>query len=165
MAITTEDELIKKITNGLITAVEYTVNRFGEYNEESINKVVYSSYSPSWYERTMDFLNAWDTTASGGGGHAEGEMYFEPSSIGVGDMEGGQHVSIIDGSSQAQNMPELLYQSGMGCIDRPTHRDAWDDLDGILTNRTVRQIFEAGLGASGLPWKRKTGAITVTKTR
>lgn len=165
MVITTEEDLKNQITKGLVVAVEYTVGRFKDYNQESINRVVYSSYSPSWYGRTMDFLSAWDTTASGGSGHAEGEMYFEPSSIGTGDIETGEHVSVISGASQASVMPELLYQAGMGCIQRPTHRDAWADLDDTLTNRTVRQIFEAGLSSSGLPWKRKTGAISVTKTK
>ncbi len=92
-------------------------------------------------------------------------MFYDSSQIGLGDIYNGQHVSVVDGSSQAENMPYILYQGGMGCIQRPTNRDAWKNLDKKLTNRAMRGIFEEGLSASGMPWKRKTGAITVTKTR
>ena len=165
MKFTTEQQLQNEITKGLIVAVTYTVKKIKEENTDVINQDVYGVYSPSWYERTMDFLNAWDTETSGGGGHVEGEMYYEPGYIGVGDSESGQHVSVVDGSSQAQNMPELLYQAGMGCIQRPTNRDAWKSLDSILSNSAIRQIFEDGLSLSGMDWKRKTGAITVSKSR
>ena len=158
-------ELENAISRGLLVAVEYTVNQVKNENESSINEEVYGAYSPSWYERTQDFLNAWETQTSGGGSHVEGEMYYEPGDIGIGDVENGQHVSIITGSSQAESMPAILYQGGMGCVPRPTHRDAWKNLDRKLTNTEIRSIFEAGLSASGMPWKRKTGSITVTKTR
>ena len=165
MAFTTESQLRHHITRGLIIAVTHTVEKFEDENDKAIQEEVYDQADPTWYQETLDFINAWDTRVSGGGGTVEGEMYYEPSYIGVGDMENGQHVSVIDGSSQAENMPEILYQSGMGCIPRPTHRDAWKNLDKKLSNSKGRQIFEEGLNASGMEWKRKTGAITVTKTR
>ena len=92
-------------------------------------------------------------------------MFYDSSQIGLGNTDNGQHVSVVTGASQAENMPHILYQASMGCIPRPTHRDAWRNLDSKLTNRAMRGIFEEGLSASGMPWKRKTGAITVTKTR
>lgn len=160
-----EAELANQISRGLVVAVRHTIDKVDEMNSDSINEEVYDSASPTWYNRTLDFLNAWETKVSGGGHYVSGEMYFESGNIGLGDMENGQHVSVVDGSSQAENMPELLYQAGMGCIPRPTHRDAWKNLDKKLTNRAMRSIFEDGLNASGMQWKRKTGSITVTKTK
>lgn len=165
MVYLNEADLVNAISRGLLVAVKHTVERIGEENTEAINEEIYDSASPVWYEETFDFLNAWDTKASGGGGHVEGEMFYDSSQIGLGDIYNGQHVSVVDGSSQAENMPYILYQGGMGCIQRPTNRDAWKNLDKKLTNRAMRGIFEEGLSASGMPWKRKTGAITVTKTR
>lgn len=165
MPFTSESELRYNITKGLIVAVTHTVKKFEAENDKAIEEEVYDNASPTWYQETFDFINAWDTRVSGGNGAVEGEMYYEPSYIGLGDMENGQHVSVVDGSSQAENMPEILYQAGMGCIPRPTHRDAWKNLDRKLSNSKVRQIFEEGLDASGMQWKRKTGAITVTKTK
>ena len=80
-------------------------------------------------------------------------------------MEDGVHASVVTGASVASVMPEVIYQWGQGCVPRPTGRDAWAALDGYLTNSTMRSIFESGLNASGLPWKRSTGGITVTKTK
>lgn len=158
-------DLVNAISRGLLVAVAHTVERIKEENEDAINSEIYDSASPTWYEETFDFLNAWATQVSGGSGHVEGEMHYEPSMIGIGNTDNGQHISVITGASQAENMPYLLYQGGMGCIPRPTHRDAWRKLDSQLTNRAIRGIFEEGLSASGMPWKRKTGSITVTKTR
>lgn len=158
-------DLVNAISRGLLVAVGHTMTRIGDENTNSINEEVYDVASPTWYEETFDFLNAWDTKTSGGGGHVEGEMFYNSSHIGLGDIDNGQHVSVVNGASQAENMPYILYQASMGCIQRPTHRDAWKNLDRKLTNRAMRGIFEEGLSASGMPWKRKTGAITVTKTR
>lgn len=160
-----ETELQAAISKGLVIAVTHTVNQFLKYNKQFIQGYVYSVYSPSWYQRTSDFVNAWKTEVSGGGSSVEGEMSYEPSMIGLGDEENGQHVSVVDGSSQAENMPDILYEGGMGCIPRPTGRNAWRKLDIYLSNSTVRNIFESGLSQSGMPWKRKSGAITVTKTK
>lgn len=165
MVYLNEVDLVNAISRGLLVAVQHTVGRIREENTNSINEEIYDSASPTWYEETFDFLNAWDTKVSGGAGHVEGEMFYDSSQIGLGDIYNGQHVSVVNGSSQAENMPYILYQGGMGCIQRPTNRDAWKNLDKKLTNRAMRGIFEEGLSASGMPWKRKTGAITVTKTR
>lgn len=165
MVYLNEADLVNAISRGLLVAVQHTVGRIREENTNSINEEIYDSASPTWYEETFDFLNAWDTKVSGGAGHVEGEMFYDSSQIGLGDIYNGQHVSVVNGSSQAENMPYILYQGGMGCIQRPTNRDAWKNLDKKLTNRAMRGIFEEGLSASGMPWKRKTGAITVTKTR
>lgn len=160
-----ETELQAAISKGLVIAVTYTVGKFLEYNQKFIEGYVYGVYTPSWYHRTKDFRNAWKTEVSGGGSSVEGEMSYDSGLIGVSSAYEGQHASVVDGSSQAENMPDLIYQSGMGCIPRPTGRNAWRKLDIYLSNNTVRNIFESGLSQSGMPWKRKSGAITVTKTK
>lgn len=163
MSFTSESELKSRIISGLTVAVETVVKEIHGQNEEIIEDVVYGAYGPSWYARTGDFGNAWSTRVGAGGGAVEGEFYYNSSGMGVSSPEEGQHVSVIDGSVQTQNMPDIIYQGGMGCIPRPTGRDAWKVLDRFLTNTMMRSLFETGLGRSGMPWKRSTGAISVQK--
>ena len=161
MAFLNEAELKSAITGGITIAVESTINAVHSKNEEEIDTIVYGSYAPSWYGRTNNFLNAWSTEVGG----TEGEMYYDESKISTGNKKNGRHVSVVDEASMAAVMPEVIYQWGQGCIPRPTGRDAWKALDSFLTNTQMRSLFEAGLNASGLPWKRSTGAIIVTKTK
>lgn len=163
MSFASESELKSHIIKGLTVAVESTVEEIHEHNEQIIEDVVYGAYSPSWYSRTGDFGNAWSTRVGGAGSAVEGEFYYNSSGMGVSSLEEGQHVSVIDGSPQTLNMPDIIYQGGMGCIQRPTNRDAWKVLDRLLTNTMIRSIFEAGLSKSGMPWKRNSGAIKVQK--
>lgn len=161
MAFSTEAELRQAIEGGLTTAITSTISAIHGKNEEEIDEIVYSSYAPSWYGRTYEFRNAWKTQVGG----TEGEMYFDEGAISAGGIEDGAHASVVTGDSVASAMPEVIYQWGQGCVPRPTGRDAWKALDSFLTNTQMRSLFEAGLNASGLPWKRSTGAITVTKTK
>lgn len=161
MAFLTDAELRNAIEGGLTVAIQSTINTIHAKNEEEIDTIVYGSYAPSWYGRTLDFRNAWETEVGG----LEGEMYFDEEDISTGSSEDGVHASVVTGGSMASVMPEIIYQWGMGCVKRPTGRDAWSALDSYLTNTQMRSLFEAGLNASGLPWKRSTGAITVTKTK
>lgn len=160
MAFSTEAELKQAITGGITIAIEVTMDAIHEENKDQIQEVVYE-YPNTWYGRTNDFLNAWSTEVGG----TEGEMYYDESKVSTGNTDNGVHVSVTSGASMAAVMPEVIYQWGMGCIQRPTGRDAWEALDGVLTNTYMRSLFEAGLNASGLPWKRSTGGITVTKTK
>lgn len=161
MAFSTEAELKQAITGGITIAIEVTVDAIHGKNEEEIDEIVYGSYAPSWYGRTEEFRNAWETQVGG----TEGEMFYNEGAVSTGSTEDGVHASVITGASMAAVMPEVIYQWGQGCIPRPTGRDAWKALDSYLTNTQMRSLFEAGLNASGLPWKRSTGAITVTKTK
>lgn len=160
MAFLNDAELKAAITGGITVAIESTINAIHEENKDQIQEVVYK-YPNTWYGRTNNFLNAWSTEVGG----TEGEMYYDESKISTGSKDDGVHVSVVSGASIAASMPEAIYQWGMGCIQRPTGRDAWKALDNVLTNTKMRSLFEAGLNASGLPWKRSTGAITVTKTK
>lgn len=163
MSFTSEEELKTQIISGLKIAVNSTVNEIHEQNENFIDEVVYDSYNPSWYNRTGNFRNAWDTTVGTAGSYVEGKFYYNSNEMVVGTEEDGVHVSVVDGSPQTQNMPWIIYQGGMGCIQRPTGRNAWKALDSFLTNSMMRSIFESGLNKSGLPWKRSRGAIKVQK--
>lgn len=163
MSFTNEEDLKRQILSGLKVAVESTVDEIHERNEDFIDNVVYDSYDPSWYDRTWDFKNAWDTTIGSAGSYVEGKFYYNSNGMTVGPQETGQHVSVVTGEPVAGYMPEIIYQGKMGAIYRPTKRDAWKALDKFLTNTQMRSMFESGLNKSGLPWKKSRGAIKVQK--
>ena len=55
MAFLNEAELRQAIEGGLATAITSTISAIHGKNEEEIDTIVYGSYAPSWYGRTMDF--------------------------------------------------------------------------------------------------------------
>ena len=131
-------------------------------NDSTILDVVYSTYDPSSYKRTGDFQEAWDTRAGTAHTTAAGESYIRPETMTIEHVaDPTQHAS-VDKNSVTQYMADILYQGAMGCIYRPTNRNAWKVLDKWLSNTKFRQIFEDGLNQSGLEWKRSNGAITKT---
>ena len=159
MTFSNDAELSNAITKKLITTVKYVVDTILEKNDQTILDVVYASYSPNTYIRTGNFQNAWGTSAHGGGKSAEGEFYFESDKIiPNAGVDPHQHAD-VDGFSVAEYMADIIYEGGMGCIYRPTNRDAWKVLDNWLTNTKFKSIFEEGLSRSGLSWKRSRGAV------
>lgn len=165
MVFLNDEELSSAVVSKLVIAVKYMMDVILTENDSTILDVVYSSYAPSSYERTGQFQQAWDTTAFGGGKHAEGEFFFKPDVMGVSsgiESHLAQHASQATGESVTQYMADILYEGAMGCIYRPTNRNAWKVLDKWLSNTKFRQIFEDGLNQSGLEWKRSTGAVTKT---
>ena len=103
-------------------------------NDSTILDVVYSTYAPSSYDRTGDFQEAWDTRVGTAYKTAEGEFYFKPETMTVDyDADPPQHAS-VDKNSVTQYMADILYQGAMGCIYRPTNRNAWKVLDKWLSN-------------------------------
>ena len=162
MSFITESELRSAIKHGLTIAVQSTVNEIHEQNEQFIEEVVYDAYGPSWYDRTGDFGNSWATRVGVAGSFVGGEFYYKPE-MNVSSPEEGQHISVIDGQIVVSAMPDIIYQGAMGCIYRPTKRNAWRTLDHFLSKTMMRSIFETGLTRSGMPWKRDRGGISVTK--
>ena len=162
MVFLNDEELSSAAVSKLAIAVQYMMDVILTENDSTILDVVYSTYAPSSYERTGDFQEAWDTRVGTAYKTAEGEFYFKPETMTVDyDTDPPQHAS-VDKNSVTQYMADILYQGAMGCIYRPTNRNAWKVLDKWLSNTKFRQIFEDGLNQSGLEWKRSNGAITKT---
>ena len=162
MVFLNDEELSSAAVSKLAIAVQYMMDAILAENDSTILDVVYSTYDPSSYKRTGDFHEAWDTRVGTAYKTAEGEFYFKPETMTVDyDVDPPQHAS-VDKNSVTQYMADILYQGAMGCIYRPTNRNAWKVLDKWLSNTKFRQIFEDGLNQSGLEWKRSNGAITKT---
>ena len=156
-----DDSLSSAITDRLKIAVQYTVDRILTENDSTILDVVYSTYAPSEYQRTGEFQKAWDTKVGSMKKYVEGEFFYDSRELTV-DPEIGKHASVVSKDSVAEYMADILYEGAMGCIYRPTKRNAWKVLDKWLSNTKFRQIFEEGLNYAGLEWHRSIGRIDKT---
>lgn len=156
-----DDSLSSAITDRLKIAVQYVVDRILTENDSTILDVVYSTYAPSEYQRTGEFQKAWDTKVDSMKKYVEGEFFYDSRELTV-DPEIGQHASVVSKDSVATYMADILYEGAMGCIYRPTGRNAWKVLDQWLSNTKFRQIFEEGLSQAGLEWHRSIGGIDKT---
>ena len=156
-----DDSLSSAITDRLKIAVQYTVDRILTENDSTILDVVYSTYAPSEYQRTGEFQKAWDTKVGSMKKYVEGEFFYDSRELTV-DPEIGKHASVVSKDSVAEYMADILYEGAMGCIYRPTKRNAWKVLDKWLSNTKFRQIFEEGLNYAGLEWHRSIGGIDKT---
>ena len=156
-----DDSLSSAITDRLKIAVQYVVDRILTENDSTILDVVYSTYAPSVYQRTFEFKKAWDTKVGSMKKYVEGEFFYDSRELTV-DPEIGQHASVVSKDSVAEYMADILYEGAMGCIYRPTKRNAWKVLDKWLSNTKFRQIFEEGLNYAGLEWHRSIGGIDKT---
>lgn len=160
-----EEEILKELSGRMRLAVKDVVDEILEQNEQLIEDLVYNAYSPSVYERTGNFGDSWDTRIGGAGSYIEGEFYFKPKFNVSFEHDSDtlpQHAS-IDGQAVGQYMADIIYDGAMGCISRPTKRDASKALDRLLTNTYFRTMFEAAMSRHGIPWKRGAGGVSVIR--
>lgn len=85
--IRSEQELGNIIYDAMKNAVEYTMVKLFQENEDLIQKYVYNAFDPEWYPRTGEFLDAWNYkvkktsdhhNVSSASGRVRGEFYYDP---------------------------------------------------------------------------------------
>lgn len=150
-----DEELSEAATDGLDQAMNYMMGELLIENEKKVQKTVYDAYSPDVYKRTDDFKLAWDIDHSKSGKSVEGEFYFEPSNLSVNPSEL-QHTDIY-GDSVADEMADLIYQSGPGLFHRPTKRNAWKKTDKWFSKNKITELYQRGMKRAGLPIKKSSG--------
>ena len=164
-----EAELKAMLSPALIEAVRYVAQQIYDENITVVNDVVYS-----WPggRRTHDLLTAWDTKASGGGGHATGEFKFAPNKMHY-------HKSAVPGGGGVkEQLIDIVYQGVAGNFGYPpmgpahasedprfwnqywaNARNAWAELCHVIGKRKIRQYIEEGFAHAGLRYRSRGGAI------
>lgn len=123
--IRNNNEFLKVMKPVFKKVVEYVLDKIMETNQKIIWEVVYNADSPSVYERTGEFAEAWSTqvhTASHLKHDVEGSMFYNPSEMSVGsdDMESadyGQHIGVAppyQGVDSRQYLADIIYQGLAG---------------------------------------------------
>lgn len=170
VVFTNEADIMNHVVPKLQAAVDYMMKEIFNKNDSLVEQLVYAMGGGS-YPRTGEFRDAWETISGGGQGDASGEFRFAPNemsadwALGDNDAIYSRHASIIDGDDVREKMADILYEGTMGCITRPTGRNAYKVLDKWLTISQFKKIFEAGMSQAGIPWKRGSGAVSVQRIK
>lgn len=157
MLITNEEELMHVISEAMSKVVSIVINNLLIENEGFIMQEVYG-YPTGEYERTGEFLHAFSETYGDGGGIASGALDYDPSKITTVNQVERQHASVVDGSSSADDLADIIYQGNGGIWHMPP-RNAYKVLNKWLTKTVVRGLFESAMNQVGVPYKRSTGGI------
>lgn len=156
MLITNQEELEHIIGEAMSKVVSIVIGNLLTENEGFVMQEVYGYPTGSFYERTGEFLHAFSETYGDGDGIASGALDYDPSKITT--INPPQHASVVDGSSSADQLADIIYQGNGGIWHMPP-RNAYKDLNKWLTKTVMRGLFESAMNQAGVPYKRSTGGI------
>lgn len=163
------DEQLKQILLPKIKeAVDLLVQKIWNENRELVRIIVYEAYSPTRYNRTGEFKEAWDTDSTMNviSGKVQGSFYYNPDKLTPGDDNPespryGQHVSAIDRMLMTEYLAEVIYQGlsgpafGHGVESGAWHekRDVWTQLAKQLGRNKLKTWMKECFDSVGLPVK------------
>lgn len=149
MNLTSIEQLRQLCNSAVQSALEYTVKKIREKNEQVVNQIVYAVYQPSMYLRTFELRDAWkdEVIAANGDGYAEFE--YDPSKISATSDLTHEGVSML---------ADIVYHGLAGHIYGTgawtQARDAWQALLNACSEEAIKEWFYQGCLQAGLPIKR-----------
>lgn len=170
--IRSEGELGNLLYDAMANAVEYTMVKLFEENEDMIEKYVYNAYKPNTYQRTREFLDAWNYKVKKTSSHhmlsyissrVHATLEYDPSVMDY-NPEFAQHGTPLWAANEAWNdareyLADILYQGNTGPLfgegDWQKRRDAWTPLLRKLDRGKIYTWFEEGMAKQNLkPYRR-----------
>lgn len=163
--ITNENQIKAAFKPALKQVVDYILDQILEANTKFIKEKVYDKGTPSVYQRTGEFAEAWDKrvwTAVGTGADVRGEFYYdwEKMSIGSDNPESsnyGQHIGVsgrYKGVDSRQYLANIIYQGIAGPAFGDGYwrekRDAFDRLISNVGKTNFDKWFQQGCKKYGL---------------
>lgn len=162
-----DNEVVEMLKVPLRTAVDHVVQMIWSENRAQINSFIYNRNVPSEYQRTGEFKEAWKTEAKIKSGSStnivEGTFEYDPSKITTVDAP--YHASVVDGSSAAEYLAEIIYQGiagdifGEGFWTQP--RDAFEALLKAIGKQKMKRYISEGLHIAGLDFTQHSTALQV----
>ena len=148
-------ELESLLMPKLKEACEYVAKKLYETNQNVVEDVVYSAYTPSVYQRTRELIRAWDDTEE----IIDNEVYMDFSY----QADQTTATSFVTGET-VRNLAEIVYEGLAGPIfgqgPWTQKRDAWHALLKKVGSRQMKSWFTEGLKKAGLSFKSHTFGIT-----
>lgn len=160
-----DKELNNLLYDAMANAIEYTMVKLFEENEKLIEKYVYGAYPELYYDRTKQFLDAWNYKVKKTSSHhmtssissrVHAEFYYDPNVMDY-VAEKAQHGSPDWAHSAADKawgdareyLADIIYQGKSGSLfgDGPWQkkRDAWTPLINKLDRGKIFTWFEEGM--------------------
>lgn len=171
-------ELIQIFKPMLKEAVEYVLDKVLEANEDKILEKVYGAGEPEVYDRSYEFLKAWDKavhTASHLGHDVEGSFYYNPSSMTVGSTspdayDFAQHIGVggeYMGRDAREYLADIIYQGMAGDLFGRGYwtkrRDAFSALVKYVGKERFDKWMMDGFRKAGVTPKRGVGIVQTTR--
>lgn len=154
-----ETQLQAVIAQALIPVINRVLERIVEDNRNLIQEYIYDNDTPSVYERTEEFKEAWETqSAEVAGDHVKGEFFYAPDKMSV-DPGAFQHGSYYYSPNDIREyLAEIIYQGGAGPLFGEgfwrNKRDVWNRLINHLGKRRLLSYVSDALRAEGIAFKR-----------
>ena len=154
-----ETQLQAVIAQALIPVINRVLERIVEDNRNLIQEYIYDNDTPSVYERTEEFKEAWETqSAEVAGDHVKGEFFYAPDKMSV-DPGAFQHGSYYYSPNDIREyLAEIIYQGGAGPMFGEgfwrNKRDVWNRLINHLGKRRLLSYVSDALRAEGIAFKR-----------
>ena len=168
--IRNETQLQAAIAQALIPVINRVLERIVEDNRGLIQEYIYDNDTPSVYERTEEFKEAWETqSAEVTGDHVKGQFSYAPDKMSV-DPGAFQHGSYYYSPNDIREyLAEIIYQGGAGPLFGEgfwrNKRDVWDRLIKHLGKRQLLSYVSEALRAEGIAFKRNVRTpLEVTTT-
>lgn len=165
-----ETQLQAVIAQALIPVINRVLERIVEDNRNLIQEYIYDNDTPSVYERTEEFKEAWGKqSAEVAGDHVKGEFSYAPDKMSV-DPGAFQHGSYYYSPNDIREyLAEIIYQGGAGPLFGEgfwrNKRDVWDRLIKHLGKRQLLSYVSEALRAEGIAFKRNVRTpLEVTTT-
>lgn len=149
MQLTSIEQIRQVCGSAIQNALEYTVKKIREKNEQVVNQIVYAVYQPSMYGRTFELRDAWKDEVSGGNGNGHAEFEYDQSKISA--------TSDLTGAAVPM-LAEIVYHGLAGHLYGEgawaQARDAWQALLNACSEGAIKEWFYQGCLQAGLPIQR-----------
>ena len=163
--IRNDAQLNNLLYDAMANAIEYTMVKLFEENEDLIEKYVYGAYPELYYDRTKQFLDAWNYKVKKTSSHhmtpsmssrVYAEFYYDPNVMDY-VPDKAQHGSpdwahsAVDKAwgDAREYLADIIYQGKSGPLfgDGPwrNKRDAWTPLINKLDRGKIFTWFEEGM--------------------
>lgn len=161
--ITNENQLKAAFKIPLKKVVDYILDQILEANTKFIKEKVYDKGTPSAYQRTGEFAEAWDKkTVVGVDVDVRGEFFYDWQELSLGsanpeNSDYGQHIGVAppyEGSDARRYLADIIYQGLAGPAFGDGYwrkkRDAFDRLVSNVGKTNFDKWFQQGCRKYGL---------------
>lgn len=154
-----DHELRRTLKTPLIAAVDYVMQKMWKENRDIIRKVVYDAGLPSEYERTDEFLNAWNYewhNSPKTDAFVEYEFFYDWALLNI-NRKKAQHGSpewLKNYQDVRPYLADIIYGGLSGNLFGDGYwckaRDAWSELLHQIGKRNLSNWFKEGCEQVGL---------------
>ena len=166
--IQNENQLQSAIAQALQPVINKVLEKILAENKDLIDEGIYNANTPSVYERTEEFREAWSTEDSTiNNNHVSGKFFYDPDKMSV-DPDMFQHGSnYYQPNDVREFLANLIYEGRSGPFFGEGYwtrkKELWKLLMNRLGKRRILSYVEEALKEEGINYTRHVAPLTITK--